>query len=268
MQSIKVIGKVALAFLVFLITVVVVTSALDTIAEMTGIAWLGNGNMLLILFLAVLVIPARYRYLPIPFRINGTAEIEASPAEVWQRILPRPGYPYHGPTIARIEAVPGTEDEVILRLDDRVANDQMSGFRVRIEEEIPGRKVALSYPEAQKLPLFGKDVVRSETRIEQMGQGRCRVTFTEYLRGFRPSTLLIFVHLNPAQDAAGRLKALCEGTKDPSWMGRTVQEIGPNGEPPESVQRSIRVGFGTWIALTTLVMAIALFLINNPMRGG
>lgn len=261
-------GRVFLALIALVVVVIAVAAALERVAAITGIGWLAGGNPILILVAALIVIPARYRYLPIPFKVSGTAEIKASPAEIWPRVLPRPGNPYHGPTIAGIEALPGAEDEVYFRLDDRLADDRFAGFRARILDEIPERKVVLTYPDAHELPFFAQDVVRSETCIEPLGRGWSRVTFTEYLRGLRVSTLLIFFHLNPARDAARRLKALCEGSDDPSWMGRTVRETGPDGEPPESVRREVRIGLGAVLVFSALLLGAVYLLIAKAGGGG
>ncbi|SPH18761.1 hypothetical protein DEA8626_02304 [Defluviimonas aquaemixtae] len=268
MQPLKIAARVALALLILVAVLIIVTRALDTVAYMTGIAWFAEGNPVFVLILALILVPARYRYLPVPVSVSGSTEIEAAPADVWPRIVPRPGYPYHGPTIAGIDAVPGKTDEVFFRFHKRLADEKLTGFRARIEEEVAERKVAMTYPEAHKLPLFAQDVVRSETRIEPTAPGRCRVTFTEHLRGIRFSTLLIFVHLNPARDAARRLKALCEGQDDPSWMGRTVREMGPAGEARETAERAARIGPGKVLIISLLLVATMFFLAEKLLKGG
>lgn len=268
MGPLKIIAGVTFALIILLGCVVMATAALDTFAEMTGIAWLSEASLIWVLILCLVLMPAKFRALPISFTRRGSIEINAPLSDVWPRVQPRPGNPYHGQIFTRIENVPDRSDEVLLHVDDRFsAGDAPLALHVRLTEEIPEHKISMTYLNADKLPLFSSDVSLSETFLEPAGDGRSRVTFVEHLDRFRPSSILLFVHLNPAQDAAIRLKAMCEGKEDKSWMGRMYREVGADGEPSEELQGKIRLAGTTAVVAATFMIAVVLWLIARVSAG-
>jgi hypothetical protein len=108
--------------------------------------------------------------------------------------------------------------------------------------------------------------VASEYFLEHMGD-QTRVTLIEHLDKIRVSTVLSLLFLNPCKDSARRAKAFCEGTPDPSFMGRINAQINADGIGQDDLSRSTRyvglmmcamvtiVSFGTVYGVVALVAA-------------
>jgi hypothetical protein len=233
---------------------------------------LGWGEQLGILCLAILAIalmPPRWRALPLSWRCSGSALIEAPLDEIWDRVLPAPGAPFYAATVTRVERVAGKPDEMLLHIDGRLLagiDGAPTAMHVALREVEPGRHLALEYLNAAEFPLFAADVAR--TRIAITAEGTAyRVTFTEHLVRFRPSALFLLFHLNPARDAARRLKAECEGTPDTSWMGRAMRSMAADGEPADDVVREIHAAGFAAVAFLVALLLGAMWLILRLLAG-
>ncbi len=72
-----------------------------------------------------------------------------------------------------------------------------------------------------------------------------RLTLTDTLDRLRVSSIVGLMVLNPCRDAASRVKALCEGTPDASWMSWMTRQ---NVEASRS-----RLGVGSFGAIALMV---------------
>ncbi len=246
----------------FIVVIVALTLVFDRVARASGMTWLDNLSPTWFVVLLFLLVPSRYRALPIRWRIVGSAVIAAPIEQIWPRLVPRPGNPYHESTITRIEAAPGAPDRLFLHFDKELADPGQADppvLETVIVQETYGKRVLLRHQNAETMPLLGRDLVMSETLVEPVEGGKHRVTFIEHMRAFRLSSLLVFLHLNPCQDGAERLKALCEGTPDTSWMGTTMTELrqGPAGGTSTGTRELVVAG----IIVANILVVFTLLLV-------
>ncbi|MEZ5722367.1 MAG: hypothetical protein R3D59_12520 [Paracoccaceae bacterium] len=265
MKRILTLAAGSLALIVgFVALVVVVAAALARLATTLGADWFVGIHLHWALALIVLLRLAFRGALPIRWRIVGSAVIDAPRERIWALIVPRPGQPYYSNSVVRIEPVGDDPNRVVLRFDAALADPgetEGPGLDTVIAEQDTGKRLVLRYLNAETLPLMGQDLVASEILIEPAGAGGLTVTFIEHMRAFRLGSVLVFLHLNPCDDAAARLKALCEGSDDASWMGTTMDAI--RDDPDATVAGGTREFFVA--AAIVAVAAIGGVIVFTPM---
>lgn len=225
-----VIGALAL-IAIFVTLVVALAAVLARFADGLGQTWFIAFKLHWVIAIFALFRLAGRGALPIRWRIVGSAVIDAPVERIWALVLPRPGQPYYSNSVVRISAPGNDPNRVTLHYDDALAEPGESAgpaLAAVIEAQEPGKRLVLRYENAEILPLLGQDLVASETLIEPVPGDGYKVTFIEHMRAFRLASMLVFLHLNPCQDATLRLKALCEGREDGSWMGTTIDAIREN----------------------------------------
>lgn len=224
MTALKIVLGVALTVGAFCLCYVVALLALRTFGEITGFALLLDYLPVWAALLAVALIPAPVRSLPIPFRSAGTADVAAPASAVWPLVRPVPGQPYHAAMFDRVAPIAGDGSEVMLCVNDtvRAANPAMpAALHAVIEEEQPLRKISLRFRNAHAFPGVIRDLVRNDVLIEPVDANRCQVTVVDHLARLRLSSLRFVMRHTPCREAAERLAALAEGRHDAAWTGRS-----------------------------------------------
>ena len=257
---------IALLITVALILGVVVLAVVNhllmgAVSRIPGLGWMQGWSGIAVLIVGWILLPERFKAVPIAYDIRGTTLIDASGHRIWQLMRPTAGAPYFLSSVTEVREVAGEPDRLDLQFDTRMTNEGHA-LMVRVEEEEPLSYLRLGYLNAEVFPLWSKDLVSTEQFMEREN-GLWRVTHIDHLDKLRISTVLALLFLNPSRDGLSRLKALSEGTADPSWMGRMSAGIGPDGSPPAGVTRSIRVvGITAAVVLTAFTFGL-LWVIAN-----
>lgn len=189
-----------------------------------------------------------------PYVCHATTDIDAPIAEVWDMYRLRPRTDYHSPTMPVVEAVAGKPDHFDLVVDDRFTTDGDIPARIqmRVDETIENFYIRMTCLNADTLPLFGKDLENTEIWMERV-EGKTRVTYAENLSQLSLTAVAAFLFLNPAKDGLKQVKSRLEGTEDTSWMTKSMNDVGPNGEASAaSIQTQIMIMAAVTIVGTAL----------------
>ena len=243
----------ALVMLVIVGSIVLYILA-NVLSVLPGLGWV-EGWMI---FVAALIfgphIPERFTTLPFAREIRGSVVIDAPLAEVWHRVMPRAGAEHYLNTIKQVDDLgPGT---VGLTFQDPDANVPRAPLRTRIDILDPMTHFRLTYENSADYPSWTADLVSSEYLFEDL-DGRTRLTLVESLDKLRLSALAALIALNPCKDALRRAKALCEGKKDKSWIGRLANQLEPDIAGKTELQSNARsVGFMMCVLVAVLFTAM------------
>lgn len=206
-------------------------------------------------------LPDKFKALHRIYEIRGEVLIDAPLATVWETVLPQPGLEYHSHTVTKVTAVEGEPKRVDLHTDGAGLDGPLPPLEAVLEEVEPYSYFRMSYLNIDAYPLWAGDLVKSEYFLER-AEGKTRVTLIETVDKLRISTVLSLFALNPCRDAMQRVKALCEGTRDESWM-TWMQENLDNQEGSGVSNGPVgSIGIMVCVFLTLFVIALVFFILN------
>lgn len=234
-----------------------------------GLPWMGEISVLW-LILAFWVLPKDWMAINRTYRCVGSSLIDAPLAQIWDEIRPRPRGASYRPVVSRITADLSLPNRFYYYFDPRLTGEgtgQPNRIAVDVTDMEDGAYLRTEYPQTLSLPSWARDVTCSEVFLEQKDEG-VEVTFVETLRRLTVPAIFSLTFLNPCRDTARRLKACVEGTEDPSWMGRFMAGIGPDGSPPPEMRRGVLVASLTAIAVLTAISLGVISLILFALPSG
>lgn len=206
-------------------------------------------------------LPDKYKAIHRIYEIRGEALVDAPLASVWDTVLPQPGREYHSGSVTKVTAVQGQPDRLDLHTNGEGFSGPLPPLEVVLEEVEPYSYFRMTYLNMDAYPLWAGDLVKSEYFLER-ADGKTRVTLIETLDKIRVSTVLSLFALNPCRDAMQRVKALCEGTPDESWMtwmqdNLDTEEASGLGTGPVG-----SIGIMVCLFLTLFVIGLVYFILN------
>lgn len=215
---------------------------------------------LLWLIMAFWVLPKDWRVVRRHYSCTGSVVIDAPIEDIWATLRPSHRGSDYRATIERISCDPQVETRYFLHFDRRLSDDPLPPVPVDISEEEPQRYLRLTYPDADALPGGAADLTCSEIILEPLADG-VHVTFQDTLRRLSITSIVSIVCFNPCEDAALRLKAWMEGTKDPSQLGRLMDGMAADGTPDEGLRSGVIVaGIAAFVTLSAIGAGIAAYL--------
>lgn len=119
----------------------------------------------------------------------------------------------------------------------------------------------MSYLNIDAYPLWAGDLVRSEYFLERV-EGKTRETLIETLDKLRLSTVLSLFVLNPCRDAMKRVKALCEGTPDESWMTWMQAQVDDHESSGAGGGPIANIGLMVCLSLSVFGVALVFFILT------
>lgn len=254
--------KIALCTSLAVIVIVCLFAGIDlafaivmtTAGHFLGMPWMGEISVLW-LILAFWVLPKDWMAINRTYRCTGSSVVDAPIDQVWDEVRLRPRGANYRPVVSRISADLSKADLFHFHLDPRLANEnsnQSQRVAVQVTDLEPNAYMRLEYPPTDALPSWSRDLICSEVHLAQRDHG-VEVTFTETLRRLTIPAIFSMMFINPCRDSAARLKSWIEGTEDPSWMGRFMANLGPDGTPPPEMRSGILVASVTAIAVLTAI---------------
>jgi len=227
------------------------------LATALGWEWVDKIPLTLIFVCGFFALPARWTAIPMTYHIRGSTEIDQTSAYVWDVIAPRTRDSYWSATITRSTIDPSDPSRIEFHFEGTAAIGAPSVLRCVIIEEEPFRRFAYRALNGDEFPMFAGDVVRSEYTLANV-EGRTRVTFVETLDRLQLVAIPLLLWMNPCQDALIRLKAVCEGVADTSWMGRNADKL----RKDEAARTVSTYQFFKWVALAFIPLAFTLAMIS------
>lgn len=247
----------------------IVAVILTRLGGMLNLPWLGEISGTWFVLIAVLLMPKGWIWKRLgwdkPYVCHATDVIRAPVAQVWDLYRLRPRTDYHSVTMPTVVSVEGTTDEFLLMVDDRLTKDGdiPPAVHMKVDELIEDFYIRMHCKNASDLPLFGKLLVNTEIWMDDLGDGTTRVTYAENLSRMTLGTFLAFLFLNPAKDGLKQVKSRCEGTEDTSWMTKSMNNLGPNGEASaETNQTMTMVMIATTLVLGGMVYGILRLILS------
>lgn len=233
--------------------------------SLAGIGWLFELPYLaeiglLWLIMAFWVLPKDWRVVRRRYSCSGSVIITAPIEDVWAALRPSHRGSDYRATIDRISSDPQIEARYFLHFDRRLSDDPLPPVPIDISEEEPLRYLRLTYPDADALPGGAADLTCSEIILEPVADG-VEVTFQDTLRRLSITSIVSIVCFNPCEDAALRLKAWMEGTKDQSQLGRLMDGMTVDGTPDDGLRAGVIVaGITAFVTLSAIGAGIAAYL--------
>lgn len=229
------------------------------LTALTGLNFTIVAVAFLVLSTLWMFVPDRFKALHRPYEIRGEALIDAPIAVVWDTVLPQPGKEHFLSSISQVTAVDGHPDRVDLHTTHSGFNGPLPPLEAVMEEVETNSYYRLSYLNVEAYPLWAGDLVTSEYFLERV-HGKTKLTMIETLNKLRPLTVLCLMLLNPCRDSTVRIKALCEGTPDQSWMTWMSENLDPE-ETRAANGRSVQtVGVLTCVFLTLICILLYFYL--------
>ena len=276
MKFLKILALVFVALVVVIVGMVAIDLVfgwlLATLAAGLGLPWLQDVDVFWLVLFVALILPKGWIIKRLrgnkPYVCHATMDIEAPVGEVWDMYRLRPRDDYHSITMPIVRAVPGISNQFELVVDGRLSKDDdiPETMKMQVDEEIENFYIRMHCMNAESLPLFGKDLVSTEIWMEEIAPNRTRVTYAENLSRLTMITVLAFLFLNPARDGLKRVKALCEGQEDTSWMTKSFNDIGPNGEVgSQAGQTATMVAVATTLVLGGFMFGLFWFIFSLPV---
>ena len=252
-----------LALLVGLIVLVIADRMLTHgLARMPGLGWFDGWSVGLTLLAIWALLPKSYKVWHRDYEIRGSVLIDAPAERIWRLLRPTPGQPYFLNTVSEIRAVDGAPARVDMLFHPTAAASRLPPLQCVIEAEERLVHLRLGYLNREAFPLWSRDLVASEYTMRR-DKGQWRVTHVERLDKLRVTTVLALLFINPCHDGICRLKALSEGTPDPSLLGRIAQGAVPGGAWPAEMARGVQVvGATVCVVLTAFTFGL-LWVIAN-----
>lgn len=230
--------------------------------------WVAEASILW-LILVFWVLPKDWAARKKPYRSYGSALIDAPIADIWEEVRLRPRGESYRPVVSRIIADPNDTSlfyyEFKADLGEEAPTLAPRRMAVRVVEEEAERFLLTEYPKADDVPAWARDIISSEVHLEQREDG-VEVTFVENLSRLSIAMMFSLFFINPCRDTAVRLKAVMEGGDDPSWMGRFMANVGPDGTPSAAVRNGVTI-VGLSAITTATVIAVGLILFFKSAMG-
>jgi len=100
---------------------------------------------------------------------------------------------------------------------------------------------------------IGIDAESSEYLLEVVDENTTRITFKDTVSHISPLFLITLLLVHPARDTLHRLKSVCEGSQDISWVGKMTA--------------ALETGAETEIDRNARILMITVTLSKTPTRG-
>jgi len=223
------------------------------VATAIGIGPENLSSLLLALGFLIIFMPKHYFRIRRPTTMSATQIIFAPIEEVWDQVMPRARTDHFLPSTPVIKPVEG-DDTLFEYIIPAAHNGPMKGqikLRNRVVEKSAPHYLALFLENGADVKSVGIDAESSEYLLEVVDSDTTRVTFKSTVSHISPLFLITLLFVHPIRDTLRRLKSVCEGTPDISWVGKisTALETGQQSE----INRNARV---IMITVTVVLTAI------------
>lgn len=257
---------IALALTVGLILITMLSGLLLGIAGLVlsyfiGDDWQVGWGVLLAIGIVWQLLPDRYKVLHRIYEIRGEALVDAPIADVWDTVLPQPGLEYYSSTVTKVTAVEAQPERLDLHTNGQGFAGPLPPLKAVLEKVEPHSYLRMSYLNMDAYPLWAGVLVSSEYFLEWV-EGKTRVTLIETLDKLRISTVLSLFALNPCRDAMKRVKALCEGTPDESWLTWMHAQVDAHENGGMGGGPIANIGLMVCLFLSMFVIALVYFILN------
>lgn len=243
-------------FLLLELSLVLLTHVGIDLSDTVGI-WGGTILLLAILY----VMPKHWITWNRRFECHGSTVIDAPLDQVWDWLHIHERDDYFASATKCIRKAPGTEDEFLMLSGDGPIGDKTPDHvHIRMIDEVPKEYIAYQVLNVEQLPLFGKDHMMTEILLKQQQDG-VKVTYIENLARLTIRAFFALLFLNPARDTVTLLKAQIEGTEKPSRLKKWIKCLGPEGEPSQNTNKTIRPERTTAVVFTMGLAAAVSFVV-------
>ncbi len=229
------------------------------LTALTGFDFVTAALVLMAVSVLWTFLPDRFKALHRPYEIRGEALIDAPVAVVWDTVLPQPGKEHFLSSISQVTAVEGRPDRLDLHTTHSGFNGPLPALEAVVEEVETNSYYRLSYLNVKAYPLWAGDLVTSEYFLER-ADDKTKLTMIETLDKLRPLTVLCLIMLNPCRDSTVRIKALCEGTPDQSWMTWMSENLSPEEARTANGRAAQTVAILACVFLTLICILMYFYL--------